>query len=340
MLDCKRLLMMSVLAVPTTTLLAADDPQPATQTTQASEAVPKEVIERWISDLDSDNFDTRQAATRKLADAGQQVIEQVRQAATGDSLEVTSRSVDVLAKLMESKDKATADAAKAALKKLAESDHKSAARRAGKALEPPPADPNQNAAGGVIVGNGGIQIQIQPGQIQGARIIKLQQNNANGEKSTEVEDDGRKVKIKENKDGIQIDITETDKNGKTETKTYKAKDAEELKKKHPEAHKLYEKYGKGNAARAAFGNIQIQAQALPAGIPVRMRRLMPQTPQEKKALEQMQQAQKQLEELTKELKKLGENNGVEGIAKITDQIEKISKQIEEARGALDRTKAN
>ena len=54
-------------------------------------------------------------------------------------------------------------------------------------------------------------------------------------------------------------------NGKDKTDTYKAKDADELKKKSPEAYKLYEKYGQGPQIQAGIGNIQIQGIAVPAG---------------------------------------------------------------------------
>jgi len=49
----------------------------------------------------------------------------------------------------------------------------------------------------------------------------------------------KSVTIVENKDSLEVTITETI-DGKPATKTYKAKDAAELKEKHPDAFKAYE----------------------------------------------------------------------------------------------------
>jgi hypothetical protein len=59
--------------------------------------------------------------------------------------------------------------------------------------------------------------------------------NVNGVKDIEAEEVGRKVKIHDDPDeGIEMSVTEK-KDVKEVTKVYKAKNAEELKEKHPEA---------------------------------------------------------------------------------------------------------
>src|SRR5688500_6088272 len=77
-------------------------------------AVPAtlEQIRQWVKELDADSFATRQAATRKLIEAGQPAIEEIAKVAESESLEVTTRALDVLTKLYQSNDAATRQAAK------------------------------------------------------------------------------------------------------------------------------------------------------------------------------------------------------------------------------------
>lgn len=96
-------------------------------------------------------------------------------------------------------------------------------------LDPAPATPAvandprgdiRIAGGGMVVRN--MRIQVIGGQA--APAAKAQ---------------SKSVTIVENKDSLEVTITEAI-DGKPDTKTYKAKDAAELKEKHPEAHKAYE----------------------------------------------------------------------------------------------------
>ena len=71
---------------------------------------------------------------------------------------------------------------------------------------------------------------------------QLQIRNVNGVKDIEVTGNGRKITIHDDpKQGIKIEITDAQ-DGKPVTRTFQAKNAEELQKKSPEAHKLYKKY--------------------------------------------------------------------------------------------------
>jgi translation initiation factor 1 (eIF-1/SUI1) len=102
-----------------------------------------------------------------------------------------------------------------------------------------------------------IQLQVQGG----AQGIKMR--NVNGIKDIEVTENGRKVTIHDDPNqGIEVEIIET-KEGKPVTRTFKAKNADELKKKSPEAHKLYKKYAKGGVGNIQQGNIQIQGNVFP-----------------------------------------------------------------------------
>ncbi len=96
-----------------------------------------------------------------------------------------------------------------------------------------PANPFGNLAGG------NVQIMINGGN------MSMKQTNKNGQRHTEIEQNGRKIEIDDlNNTNIVVKITETVK-GKKKTKEYKAKNLKELKKKHPEAAEEYEKHIKG-----------------------------------------------------------------------------------------------
>jgi hypothetical protein len=107
----------------------------------------------------------------------------------------------------------------------------------------------------VVPGQG--QIQIQFG---GAGVInkRISIKTANGVKEIEAEENGQKTKIHEDADGIKLEITKQ-KDGKETTEKFEAKNAEELKKNNPEAHKIYEQYSQQN---------QVQLRIGPNGLPI------------------------------------------------------------------------
>lgn len=217
-------------------------------------------IAQWVKDMDAEEFATREQAVAKLAEAGKAAIGPVAAAAKGKGLEVSTRSVAVLKKLLASKDEATKAAAKAALEELAKDEKHPAAHMAWQALEGD--KPPKRNGGGVTINGGRIVI----GGVGGNIVINAQAGpggqmhmsvkNVNGEKEIDVVENGRKVKITEGKGGITMTVTDPPKGKeKAKPKQYKAADAKELKKKHPEAYKLYEKYTEGN--NAVVGNIRI-----------------------------------------------------------------------------------
>lgn len=105
-------------------LLAAEQPKKST-----SEAAGGS-IPHWIADLDDDRFSVRQAASRKLREAGIAAVPPLEAAADSRRSEVTRRAIEVLDSLCDSDQPETASAAGNALKRLAQSSHRLAAHRA------------------------------------------------------------------------------------------------------------------------------------------------------------------------------------------------------------------
>jgi hypothetical protein len=305
-------------------------------------------ISQWIKDLDSDTFATRQTAADMLVQTGKPTVEPVAEAAVGKSLEVTMQAIGVLRRLMQSADAATHDAAKDALEQLAKSES-AAAVPAKEALKPPPAPAAQ--PGNIRIGNlnGGGNIQLVPGlrgNIQiipggnipagGVQVFRIQANNVNQNRTIDVNENGKRTHITEDANGIEVKVTESA-GGKEKTDTFKAKDADELKKKFPEAHKLYEKYMNG----AGIGNLQIQAQAMPiqigvAGPPqiVLPQGFGPQPAPNAEAQKHIAEAQKRLAEATDNLRKNAGAPGGEDFRRALDQLDEARKSLDEARNKL------
>ena len=313
-------------------------------------------IAQWIRELDSDLFATRQSAAQKLFEAGQPAIKAVSEAAGSQSLEVATQAIEILRRMLHSDTAPLHEAAKQALEELAKGDN-AAASRAREALAPPPAPQAQNPGipfgpGGIIVPGGGIQIGINGGNIQfgaagGAQVIRMRTKIANGTTTTEVEENGKKVKIENDpNNGIEINVTEKV-NGQDKTDTYKAKDADELKKKSPQAYKLYERYGQ---RAGGFGNIQIQAQAIPVPFGVPPGIPMPAIPQNafprnaqlgealKDAARQVEDARKLVADATDQLKQVGQPADAAEAAKqkALGELEDALNKLEAAEQKLKR----
>lgn len=94
----------------------------------------------------------------------------------------------------------------------------------------------------------------------GAATQKMTVKIVNGDRTIEAQAGDEKVEIHD-KNGKDIELKHTRPvDGKSKTDEYKAADLDDLKKKHPEAARLYEKYATGNGIGAAP---QIQIQAVP-----------------------------------------------------------------------------
>ncbi len=202
-------------------------------------AATAEQLQQWIQDLVSPKFATRQAASQKLVQSGKAGMEAVAGAAKTDDLELATRCLAVLTEGLSSKSEDVQQAARTALQNLAKSENKSVAQRARAALETPVklGIPGGRFPGGVAGNFQQIAVQIN----NGARQIKVTEN-------------GKEIVIKDN-NGKDITITTTETvNGQKVTKSVTAKDEDDLKKNHAEAHALFEKYSKGgNGIRLNFG---------------------------------------------------------------------------------------
>lgn len=215
-------------------------------------------LKKLIQQLDADDFADRKSASEQLAKLGKEALPALEEGVRSDSPEAATRSFELLQQLYEKGGPGARAAARSSLEKLAQSDDR-VASQAKKLLEPKPVavDPNQNSirvlGGGIRIFGG--RIARAPIPIEVARRVELRAAKsisvsvANGVKTINVDDNGKQIKIVDDpKKGIEGQYTET-KDGKETTQKFAAKDAEELKTKHPDAFKLYEQYTKGGGVR-------------------------------------------------------------------------------------------
>ena len=307
----------------------------------AAEKAPEADLDLLVKQLDSASFGERQTASNKLNEAGIKAFPALEKAAAAtESREVITRAIDILAKGLRSGDEGTRKEAKSALDRLAAGGATSAARRAQEVLKqaetPAPQAVPGIAPGGIRIGGGNVQIQVQA--IGGGRRVKIQ--NVNGVKEIEAEENGQKVKISDDPaNGIKMEITET-KDGKETVKKIEAKNEDDLKKNHPDAHKIYEKYSKQGGVQIQFGGGGIggPVPALPRirAFPGRAGGIRLGNPEEdKKQLEGLDGAKKKLEEAAGRLKKLGGDSPSDDLKKAIEEIEQAQKQIETARKSIE-----
>ena len=95
--------------------------------------VEPQQIQHWIRQLDADSFSVREEATRRLIDAGPQVVDAIKAAVTGDTLETSVRGMKVLHELALQNDVA-AIRAEQAIRAFAESGATAVSQRAQSAL--------------------------------------------------------------------------------------------------------------------------------------------------------------------------------------------------------------
>jgi len=214
---------------------------PISAPTPATEAE----IAGWVGDLGSNSFPTRRTATRQLLKSGSQAVAPVASAAETDDLELASRCIDILKALYQSGNAAANDIAEDALKQLSKSQRASVAQRATDAVKKPVSTvPN--------VGLRRVQIQIRIGRLRNRpiRVAPAGGIQIGGifQREFKVEENGKKISIKELM-GREVVVTVTEKvDGKEKTTVYKARNSAELKQQHPEAYKLYLKHMRGAGA--------------------------------------------------------------------------------------------
>lgn len=203
-------------------------------------------IPRLIRQLDADEFAERQAATQKLQELGKAALPALEEATVGDSREASTRAFEILKTHLDKGVGDVKEAAKEALGRIAKGNNPAAAKRADEMLKPAPTpktDPAAPVAPALRIA--GVPLRIA---VAGAGAKRVTTKSVNGVKDIDVEEGERKIKIHDDPaKGIEVEVTEK-KDGKDATEKYEAKNADELKTKHPEAHKLYEQYKDGGAA--------------------------------------------------------------------------------------------
>ncbi|MGM0490018.1 MAG: hypothetical protein ACQESR_25085 [Planctomycetota bacterium] len=282
-------------------------------------------IRASIRQLDANRFSKRQDAGRRLKERGMEAIAALRDVAESGSREASSRALRILKEHFSSGEGKLKAAAKAALEKLADSDKALVARTATEILRPEPEEAQRQ---GNALGQRQIQVQLRLGGA--ARRVQIQ--NVNGVKNIEVKENNRTIEIEDHpQKGIKVEITEK-KDGKDVKQRIEAKNAAELKKKNPEAHKLYQKYGQGGGAR-----IQANVQAIQ--IPARIQKALgrPRAAEARRAngeglaesldaiADEMEKTQKLLEQL-----KSNPQNG--------DMLRRAIEQLKKTRGRLKETR--
>ena len=312
-------------------VLLLGGPSVAEDEARQADSDATEKIARWIQQLDANEFAARSEASRNLQQMGPVACPALAEAAVGESRERRMRALEILGQHFQDGDAATKEAAKEALDKIASSDHEASARRAKELLEPKPEQPN------VILPNiapAQMQIRINAIAQAGGGVQRIQVNN--GVRQMETEDGQRKVKITDDPNkGIEVEITQK-KDGKENTEKFQAKNAEELAKKDPEVHKLYQKMQN-------MGGVQIQAfpgGVLPGilpGIPIQGR-IPVQAPGEvrrRSAVQLMQASRRMLETSIQQLEQSkGEGEEAKKIEESVQRLKAVLKQLEEEEGKL------
>lgn len=242
------LVMNSMLAFSAAWALADAPPPPVA--VEAPPTAPPATVEQiagWIEDLTSDDFETRLQAASHLQEAGKPAVGPVAEAVLSGDLDVSTRCMGILESLVASTDAETNKAAREALEKLARSEQKAIAARAESILHPPPARQN-------VFPGGGVRIQINAAQAQGARRMHVR--IVNGNRTIDIKENGKKIHIAdENGKSITVRVEEPDATGKLQKKEVKAADLDDLRKKDPEAAKLYEQHTRSNIQVRIMGNV-------------------------------------------------------------------------------------
>jgi hypothetical protein len=181
---------------------------------------------------------------------------------------------------------------------------------------------------------------IRKAQPRIAQAIQIQAQNFNGKREVNVVEKGRKIQITDtNKKDIVVRVTETV-GGKEKTTESKAKGVAELKKKHPEAAKLFEKYAnqQNNVIQLFAGPGGIQIQGVPQVIPIRGNPFAPRqaAPNAKAANTEIDKAKAQLDKAVARLKTLAGNKNVkpEDLRKLAEELQSARKQLDEAQKKL------
>ena len=205
-----------------TTWLTADDSRPAVAGLDVAELIDR---------LDDPVFSTRQEASENLAALGPAAIGRLAEVATAGSREAATRAVAVLREHYQKGDADVKASASDALTRLAAHHDASIAQRARDILNPP------SASGRSTGRRGAVFVPVGPNANNFRRVTVA---DMNGQKSVEVDDRERRVKIETLPTGtIEVEITDKQ-NPAAAVRRFAVKNATELAQKDPELGRLYE----------------------------------------------------------------------------------------------------
>jgi hypothetical protein len=226
-------------------------------------AVPTErELSDWVRDLGDPAYTVRDKAQAKLMAAGELAFEPVTRAVAATEPEVRQRAVEILRRHAAGTSEPIGTKARVALEDLSRSEDMAVARAAASAMATN--DRKRQAAEleatvrdrMMVRGGRAVFMPARPLVVARAKAIAiapgattLQISVVNGKRSLIAEADGQKVEISDGGDGdkgdggIKMSITKKV-DGKDVKESFTAKDADELKTKHAEAYKVYEKYTK------------------------------------------------------------------------------------------------
>ncbi len=280
-----------------------------------------EQIAQWIRDLDSPRLRVREQATLALIEAGRAALDQVADAARTAKGEEALRTVRVLASWAGNGDEELAAGARQVLRELSRSDDPDLARRAAEALSQVPDAPNDGLP------------PVRPlpgGALRNLRVS--QRTDAQGRRTTEIDADGTLVTIQESpQDGIKLTIRAAGQ-AEGEAQTFEAKDAADLKQRHPEAYRWYRYFVELRQQRAGRGFGRGWFGIFPPGLfPPGLGR------DTQQALEEIKAAQQSLNEVTEALLAAATNGqtSAERLKELAAELRSAQNRLEAAEEALE-----
>lgn len=229
---------------------------------ETDETGQAEEIDTLIESVMGKSVKDRMSAMDKLVKIGKPAIEPLAEAADSDEANALL-CFDVLGRMLGSEEKDVSEAAEEALKELTESDTRPVSIRAKTTLRLKKVLQQREAmlkagpgAAPAVPGVGNVQIVV--GGLAMRRSTKI---DAKGRRTIEATEGEEKIEISDT-NGKDIELKHTRLvDGKSKTDEFKATDLDDLKKKNPDAAKLYEKHTAGNnvvIGGAGGGALQIQ----------------------------------------------------------------------------------
>lgn len=187
---------------------AAAEPSATRPATQ-----PAAEIAALIAQLGDEDFRVRELAAEKLRAIGQPALPALRRASSEGDPEIQTRAAELVKDIDGTRQRERAEAARA----------------------------ERQMPARVNLGPGVVRIQVAA---QGNSRVQVRQQVVNGRRTGEAtaEEQGRTVHIVETDEAVTVTVTDRNDNGAETSRRYEAASPQELKKKHPEAHELYEKY--------------------------------------------------------------------------------------------------